>query len=274
MDETLDAYEAQYEAVRPIFHELIVSLRSIALGQTPVAPFLATPAKLSAFRYLTAPPVSADDLATLSGVPVSTTLHTRAADVALVLQTVLQVIDPHRFPWIKEERVPSAAELEAAILASSAMVAAQMVMTGRRSDATVKQEQAVKDALIEAGYAEVPRRVIGNLHNAPAPMTFCGESMLGSTRADIVATMPDHRVIAIECKASNSAVNSFKRVNHEALGKATKWRGDFGAVQVIPAAVLSGVFNPANLLTAQNAQNGGIALFWQFRLQDLIDVAS
>lgn len=190
--------------------------------------------------------------------------------MAEVLRTVLLVLDPFRFPWIGEDRTPTPAEFEAAVMASTAMVAAQHVQTGRRSAATGSQEQAVKEALIEAGFNEVPRRPIRLLDDAPKPGEFCGESMLGSTRADIVARLNDRRVLAIECKASNSAVNSFKRVNHEALGKATKWRNDFGGVQVVPAAVLSGVFSPSNLAAAQTA---GLFLFWQFRLKDLIDFA-
>jgi hypothetical protein len=37
----------------------------------------------------------------------------------------------------------------------------------------------------------------------------------------------------------------------------------------VPSAVLSGVFNPANLDTAQA---GGLCLFWAHRLEDLADV--
>ena len=61
-------------------------------------------------------------------------------------------------------------------------------------------------------------------------------------------------------------MNSFKRVNHEAVGKARAWITAFGARQVVPAAVLSGVFNPSNLATAQDER---LALFWLHRLGDL-----
>jgi hypothetical protein len=271
LGETIEEYERRYEAIRPAFHRLIISLRSIAAGETDLAPFIATPVGLTAFRYLAAPPMSADDLSTLADIAVGRNLHSRPADVAEALRTVLAVLDPFRFPWIGESRNPTSAELDVAVTASAAMVAAQNVQTGRRAAATAGQEQAVKDALIEAGFAETPRRPIALLDDAPAPMMFCGESMLGSTRADIVVRLQDRRVLAIECKASNSAVNSFKRVNHEALGKATKWRRDFGDAQVVPAAVLSGVFSPANLASAQNA---GLFLFWQFRLEDLAAFAA
>ena len=39
-------------------------------------------------------------------------------------------------------------------------------------------------------------------------------------KAGTVVRLRDRRVMPIECKVSNSEVNSFKRVNHEAAGKA------------------------------------------------------
>ena len=73
--------------------------------------------------------------------------------------------------------------------------------------------------------------------------------------------------MAIECKVSNSTVNSYKRVVHDTGGKAAHWYQQLGRSQVIPCAVLSGVFAPANLVTVQD--NGGVYLFWQRRLGDL-----
>ena len=84
----------------------------------------------------------------------------------------------------------------------------------------------------------------------------------------MVVGLYDRRVLAIECKASNSEVNSFKRINHEAVGKARSWVADFGRNQLVPAAILTGVFNPDNLATAQS---DGLALFWIHRLDDLQD---
>ena len=41
----------------------------------------------------------------------------------------------------------------------------------------------------------------------------------------------------IECKVSNSATNSIKRLNNDAAVKARIWRGEFGERQVVPSAV-------------------------------------
>ena len=72
--------------------------------------------------------------------------------------------------------------------------------------------------------------------------------------------------MSIECKVSNSEVNSFKRVNDEAPGRARRWLVAFGQAGVVPAAVLGGVFKRANL---EAAQTHGLALNWQHRLDDL-----
>jgi hypothetical protein len=104
--------------------------------------------------------------------------------------------------------------------------------------------------------------------DAPRPGEFCGESKLGDTKADFVVRLHDRRIMPIECKVSNSSTNSFKRVVHEAAGKASKWLGQFGRRTIVPTAVLSGVFDPRNL---QTAQMEGLSLVWAFRLSDLSD---
>ncbi len=71
----------------------------------------------------------------------------------------------------------------------------------------------------------------------------------------------------IECKVSNSSINSVKRLNNDAAAKAEAWRRDFGAIQVVPVAVLSGVYALNNL---EEAQQRGFTLYWAHRLEDLV----
>jgi hypothetical protein len=123
--------------------------------------------------------------------------------------------------------------------------------------------------LLSSGFKQVAVREIPMLTAAPNPGEFCGETRLAGTRADVVVRLRDARVLAIECKVSNSAVNSYKRVVHDTGGKAATWYRELGAAQVISGAVLGGVFAPANLQDVQN--NKGVALFWQHRLRDLAD---
>jgi hypothetical protein len=72
----------------------------------------------------------------------------------------------------------------------------------------------------------------------------------------------------IECKVSNSSLNSVKRLNNDAAAKAASWINDLGKLHVVPTAVLSGVYNLRNL---QDAQDRGLMLIWAHRLSDLTD---
>ena len=224
----------------------------------------------TAFRYLAAPPVSEDDLKTLADTTLSANALSRDLEQATrVREVILQVIDPHRFPWIGEQREPTEHERAEAIVASAVLVAARKVETSRRSDAKNKQEESVKAKLRDIDFAGVPPRDMPLLDAAPGPGQFCGESKLGDTRADLVIRLYDRRAMPVECKSSNSAVNSFKRINHEALGKARAWLAAFGSRQIVPVAVISGVFNPANLETVQDE---GLVLIWSHRLEDLAEL--
>ena len=78
---------------------------------------------------------------------------------------------------------------------------------------------------------------------APDLGRFTGECIVGATRkADIVVRLWDGRVMPIECKVSNSELNSIKRLTNDALVKARAWIDDLGRNNVVPVAVLSGVF--------------------------------
>jgi len=143
------------------------------------------------------------------------------------------------------------------------------VETHRRNTSKEAQEQAVNDLLTEIGFTQVAVREIPMLTEAPNPGEFCDETRLAGTRADVVVRLRDRRVMPIECKVSDSAVNSYKRLVHDTGGKPETWYRQLGAAQVIPAAVLSGVYSPANCEDVQN--NKRVALFWQHRLKDLKD---
>ena len=160
-----------------------------------------------------------------------------------VREIVLHLLDPHRFPWVADKRGPTDHERDRAIVASAALVAVSKVATERRKTGSRQQSDAVKACLSAADFREHPPRSILSFDSAPPPGVFCGESLLGSSRADIVVRLHDGRAMAIECKVSNSAVNSFKRINHEVGNKAASWLREFGKRHVVPAAVISGVLS-------------------------------
>ena len=272
LDEPLALYSEFFNDFVPVFGRIIDRLPRLAgdsIDPEAMPDLVQEGDSLTAFRYLAAPPVSEDDLKTLAETTLSATaLRSNPAEARRVRDIVLHIIDPHRFPWIKEDRGPTPHERDRAVVASAALVAVRKVETSRRSGAKKEQEESVKAALREIGFAEVLSRDIPNLDAAPGRGEFCGECRLGGTRADLLIRLHDRRVMPVECKVSNSAVNSFKRINHEAAGKARDWLDGFGRRQTVPGAVISGVFNPANLETAQSE---GLSLYWGHRLSDLRD---
>lgn len=138
----------------------------------------------------------------------------------------------------------------------------------RRNEGKEFQERTVAAKLSEAGLVSVTPRRISTLQNAPAPGEFCRESMFGNRKADFVIGLFDGRNMALECKVSNSSTNSVKRLNNDAAIKAENWRSDFGTLQVVTAAVLSGVYNIHNL---EDAQNRGLTLFWAHDLDSMVE---
>jgi hypothetical protein len=92
------------------------------------------------------------------------------------------------------------------------------------------------------------------------------ESLLGTRKADLLVGLWDGRSLPIECKVSNSSTNSIKRLNNDAAVKAKTWIAELGHLNVVPAAVLSGVFKLYNL---ESAQREGLTLFWAHDLDSL-----
>jgi XamI restriction endonuclease len=273
LGEPLDLYNKFFAQFTAIFTNLVDELGNVAKDPVDfdlIADLVTGRAKQKAFRYLTAPPISADDLQTVAdAILTPSRLRLETAQAKRVRDTILTIIDPHRFPWVMDARRPTPHEKHAAIVASAALAAASEVGTHRRNTSKAAQEHAVKALLSGIGFRQVAVREIPMLTTAPRPGQFCGETRLAGTRADVVARLKDGRVMAIECKVSNSAVNSYKRLVHDTGGKAGTWYAQLGRAQVVPAAVMSGVYSPANLLDVQN--NMHVALFWQHRLKDLAD---
>lgn len=228
------------------------------------------PAILEALRFTAGPPISDDDLLTLvEASSISRISVSRQAGLGTkIIETILVVLDTSRFPWVRERRPPTDVEVESSVIATAALLAARRVGTARRHSDKQEQEDAVAAALNAAGFSERPRTAIDSLEDAPPAGCYYRTARLGGTEADFTVRIWDRRVLAMECKVSNSSVNSIKRLNREAEGKANGWRRDFGVAQVVPAAVISGVFA---LTSLQRAQANGLALFWGRELDALGD---
>lgn len=268
--ESSNAWEQQYTQARAKFEKLFEMLSDLAPGgvdDTRLATAY-TQGLGEAIRYLAGPPISDDDLKVLADVEsISPNVLAKNNDeLRKVFEVISTVIDPHRFPWIANSSTPTGPQREAALLASSVLLAAQRIATERRHEGKTTQESKVKDYLKSLGFTEVPPVTITTIVKGPGPMQFCAECQLGERKADVVVRLHDTRLLAIECKVSNSATNSVKRLNNDAAVKAEYWIKQFGTAQVVPAAALAGVYKVLNL---EQAQTRGLALFWSHNLDAL-----
>lgn len=270
LEEPLEDYLEAFDIYQGHVEELLEATVDLSDLDTPALDVLGDPRLLEAFRYLAAPPISSDDYKVLADAKSLSKgyLQRSPADVQRLVGVVRTVLDRRRFAWVVEGREPTEAERAAAVMASAALMAASRTQTGRRTKGKDQQEGAVKVALRELGFTEVASRSIPNISHAPAAGEFCGESRLGTRKGDIIVRLWDHRVMPIECKVSNSSTNSVKRLNNDAAVKAASWKLDFGLRQVVPTAMLSGVYKLHNLT---DAQERGLTIFWAHDLQAMTD---
>jgi XamI restriction endonuclease len=268
MQEPLEDYLETFDQYQGVVENLLEVSVDLAQLDNAAIEILTDPGLLEAFRYLAGPPISQDDLRTLGEAVLSPgRLRNDPAMAGRVIEVVRLGLDRRRFAWVIEGREPSEAERAAAVMASAALLATRKVGTDRRHKGKEEQEALVEETFLRANLTKAATRRIETFMDAPAPGNFCRESELHGGKADFVLRLWDNRVMAIECKVSNSAINSVKRLNREAAAKAQAWIRDLGAAQIIPAAVLSGVYKIRNLL---DAQERGLTLFWAHDLGQLV----
>ena len=267
--EPLDQYLAHVDDYLDAAEELIELTVDLTQLRERAVEVVTSEHLLETLRFTAGPFISMDDLRVIAQTSLAPgRLRADPGAAGRIVDSVLGALDRRRFPWIGEGREPSEAERQAAVLATATLMATERMRTLRRSEAKLTQESAVAGALTAAGFSQVASpRVIRTLEEAPGPGEFCAEVDFGGRKADLVVGLWDRRRMPIECKVSNSMTNSYKRVNNDAAVKAVSWLRAFGEDQVVPAAVLSGVFRPENLRTAQTA---GLTLFWAHQLDQLV----
>ena len=209
---------------------------------------------LTPLRYACAPPISKDDLETLSRALLEMRRTDKQARQSQALwiarvDVLKQLLDPYRFPWLAEGRCPTLQERDAAVIATASLWCAQVVATHRRGEASKNQQEAVKAVIQKSGYTLIKRTKF----TVPAAEIEVGkyslEAQLDVHKADFVVRTGYVRVLAIECKVSNSATNSIKRIN-DVINKARAWKQRFGDL-VTPVAILGGVFKLTDLRRTQ-----------------------
>lgn len=270
LQEPLEMYLELFDEYQGHVEDLLDSTVNLTDLEGPALDILGDPDQSWVLRFLTGPYTSADDLKTLAltGTLAASRLRSQPETVSRILGVVRAGLDSRRFPWIGEQRPPTETEHRAAVVATAALIATSRTRANRRNLGKSSQEDAVQARLEEAGLVKVRRRKIETLANAPQAGEFCGESLLGNRKADVIVRLWDHRILAVECKVSNSAVNSIKRVKNDAAAKAEVWLKDFGTRQIVPAAILSGVYD---LHILEDAQSRGLTLFWAHDLERMVE---
>lgn len=268
--EPLEIYLELFDEYQGLVEEVLEETVDLNDLHGNLVSLFADPRKQEIVRYLSGPPVSKDDLKVL--LQTSSLASKRVADDPVLLDRIASFVrdwhDRRRFPWVTPQIEPTENERKAAVLATTALLAMRRVETLRRSEGKKLQEKMVESQLKRSLFQQVKTRRIKTLSDGPKPGEFCCESLLGNRKADFVIGLWDGRTMPLECKVSNSATNSVKRLNNDAAVKAETWRKDFGTVQVVPAAILGGVYKLHNL---EDAQARGLALFWAHDLQSLVD---
>lgn len=255
-------FAAVCDEVRPVVRDALD--RTGDLLKLSGATLAANPELFQVLRNFCGPPISEEDLWTLVGAKFKRMRPDLADDTAAVISLV---IDPVRFPWVEARRPPTEYEREAAILATTVVLASRMIGTKRRGNASVRQEAAVAAVLEGAGFALDDRRDPITVPDALERGHYSHERLVAGAKCDVPVRLYDGRLLAVECKVSNGPKNGWKRVVRETGGKAETWRQYFGA-QVVSAVVLAGVFD---LSCLESAQRGHVAIFWEHDLRPLAE---
>lgn len=213
--ESLETYLGFFDRYRLSVRQVLAETLDLGEIQAQLPSLLQGRIKAEVVRYLCGPPISEADLQMLVRAKTLTAAGNATSDdrIDAVIEVVRAWHDQRRFPWISEGRPATKNEREAAILATTALLAMRRTETRYRMRSSEAQELAVERELRDAGYDQVPTRRVSTIGDAPQRGQFCRESVFGSRKADFLVGLRDGRTMAVECKVSSSAVNSIKRLN-------------------------------------------------------------
>ena len=231
---------------------------------------MANGAHMRVFRHLLTPPKSQDQFKLLcpswgktseAGRPLKAKV---AADVAAVFQ---EWHDKKLTPWLSSSRPPTFREIRRLFDSVAPLMASQEFGTFERKHISSRQEQAVIQLLLDDGWTREPSKTIDLRANLPARHFMHKTRFATSSRpkeVDIACGLKDTYILALECKVTNDATNSIKRIN-DVLNKATAWKAHWGSF-VKPGALLQGVIAPKEV---DRLLQAGVEVFWSHDLPTL-----
>jgi len=271
------AYEAGIAAHGQAVHELLARTRDLTKIE---ARSLEERAVLDIARYIVVPPISLDDLDTLTGAPfggwVGQTTDRGKRPTARAFRAagtiIAERLDRERASWLKGKHTPTAAERDAFARSTASIRTIGAIQTTRRMESAARQEAAARAAAQKARYTAVtPPATLSDPIEQMPPGSYANASRrLADTNMDIpVRLKAEHGTgllfLALEAKVSNSTLNSRKRLL-EVLRKRERWDASGKLYRFRTGAVLAGVYDVRRLI---EAQDGGVFVFWEHRLGDL-----
>lgn len=221
------------------------------------------------FRHLLAPPKSQDQFKLLCEAWSKSSEKSGRAQkpeaAKAVAEVLAQWMDRKIAPWLAANRDPTDVERELLIERIISFIAPKLTETQKRNRLSAEQEDAVVQLLLNLGWVQLPSVTIDTRAAVP-PRHFMNKTRFATAtttaqEVDIACGFTSSYVAAMECKVTNDATNSVKRVN-DVLKKAAAWKAHWGSF-VETAALLQGVIKPEDV---QRLTDEGVQVFWSHDL--------
>ncbi len=219
-------------------------------------------------RQMLAPPLSQDQFAIICKAYSKSVENAdrpfSAEKAEHVAETFLAMRDIHLLTWLSEGRSPMEHEVRHVVHVITPLLAAQLHLTAKRTASSNAQEEAVVQLLSAKLWERLPSRLVDRGAVLGARQFMKKTRFATTTRpqeVDIACGLGATMVLAMECKVSNDATNSVKRVN-DVLKKATNWREHWGSF-VQPAALLQGTIGYKDV---QRLTHADVKVFWSHDL--------
>jgi len=257
---------------REVRREILRTLLDTAYLRDLYGPLTKTGKHILVLRHLFAPPISQDQLKLIlpsypKGAEKSGTKLTKAAATEFAA-AFLARRDPGLTAWLETNAAPTRRQVRKLLHTLTPMISSQIFNTVRRNRMSDEQERAVEALLAAKGWTKVPSVAVSNPADLAAQhfmrKTRCKSSNTATKEVDIACGVTANLIMAMECKVSNDATNSVKRVS-DVMDKTKAWKEQWGGF-IQTAALLQGVVaykDVARLL------NSNVLVFWSHDLEPL-----
>lgn len=225
-------------------------------------------------RHLFAPPISQDQLKLIAPLypkgAEKTWTKLAPAAAAEFENEFLARRDKNLTGWLTTNSNPTKRQVKRVIDTVTPMISSQIFNTVRRNRLSDEQEKAVEGLLAAKGWTKSSSTTVSTPADLPplyymrkAPTTA---SKTATKEVDIACGVRTNLILAMECKVSNDATNSVKRVS-DVLDKAKSWQTHWGGF-IQTAALLQGVVAYKDVV---RLTNDNVLVFWSHDLEVLSD---